>query len=496
VSPVFCFDLCLIHDTRNIIILLFFYQILRLLNQEESSVKYYSYIPIFLIFSLFVGINCKVSPKNVSVVGTGYVGLIVGAGLADMGHNIVCADIDKDKITMLQNGKMPIYEPGLEKIVEKNVLQRRLYFTSNVPDAIRNSEIVIVAVGTPMGDNGDADLTALKAVVKTIAHNLNGYKVVCIKSTVPVGTNAFVKSFMEQEAGHADFDVVSNPEFLRAGSAIKDFFTCNPIVLGSDSEKALDVMADLYSHLIENGLDLIRTNFQTAEMIKYAWNSFSAIRIAYVNELSRFCCSCGSDIFTVVKGMSLSDKLLPSKKIKPGPGIGGSCLPKDTRAFVAMANKRGIDLCLVKAYMESNKKQKQFVVENLYKLLNDDVNGKVIGILGLSFKKNTDDIRMSPAIHVIQKLLKAGARVKAYDPRAMDNMKNIFPDIEYCDSCQWVVENVDAVVILTPWDEFKNIEFKRDYKSGKVPVIVDARNMFDPTVFKNNGIDYHNLGRC
>ena len=459
--------------------------------------KSFYWTPLLFVLCI-INFQIVAIQKKVAIIGTGYVGLICGSGLADMGHKVICADIDVEKISKLQNGIMPIYEPGLQEIVLRNIKADRLAFTSNVADTVKKSEIIIIAVGTPMSDTGDANLSALKSVAHVIAQNLNGYKIVCTKSTVPVGTNKLVKSFIKAYVGGTiEFDVVSNPEFLRAGSAIKDFFECNPIVLGSDSDKALNAMKELYQNLIKKGLDLITTNLETAEMIKYSWNSFSAIRIAYVNELSRFCCSCGADVFTVVKGMSLSDKLLPSYKIKPGPGIGGSCLPKDTRAFVAMAKKQGVDLCLVNAYIESNKKQKQFAIDNVYKLLDYDISGKVIGVLGLSFKKNTDDIRMSPAIHVIKELLKAGAHVKAYDPQAMNVMRNIFSDtdVQYCKSCQEVAKDADALIILTEWDEFKNMDLEFIAKFMKNPVLVDGRNLFSPTDLEDLGFKYYNLGR-
>lgn len=456
----------------------------------------YSYI-FFLLILLVVSSNCKTNKKNIAVIGTGYVGLIVGAGLADMGHTVICADIDANKINMLNNGKMPIYEPGLANLVKKNVDLKLLSFTCDVSLAIQVSDIIIISVGTPQKR---ADLSAVKAVACSIAKNLNSYKVVCVKSTVPVGTNKFVKSLIKKHVGEeVEFDVISNPEFLRAGSAIRDFFECNPIVLGSDSEKALNIMEDLYIDLINNGIKIIKTNFEAAETIKYAWNSFGAIKIAYINELSRFCATCGADIFAVIKGMSLSDKLLPAKDIKPGPGIGGSCLPKDTRAFIEMAKKIGVDLDIVNAYITSNKKQKQFIIKLLYTILPKSFKGsikdKTIGVLGLSFKPNTDDIRMSPAIDIISHLLDSGAKVKAYDPKAMDNIRFFFNNINLCDTAYQAIEGCDVLILLTEWDEFKKLDLDIIKKLMNRPIIIDGRNMFDPSVLREKGFISSSLGR-
>jgi len=436
-------------------------------------------------------------PQKVAVIGTGYVGLIIGSGLATIGHQVICSDIDENKINKLKNGKMPIFEPGLEQIVAKNATAKRLSFTNNVPLAIRNSDIIIVAVGTPMGENGKANLKALKAVAKTISQNLNGYKVICIKSTVPVGTNKKMKAFFEKciQNNNVDLDLVSNPEFLRAGAALKDLFQLNPIVLGSDSEKALDIMAELYDPLVKNGNSLIRTNFETAETIKYAWNSLVALKVSYVNDLSRFCKAYGADIFKVVEGMSFQDLVLPFKNVKPGPGLGGSCLPKDTRAFIAMAKAQRVDLTMIKATIESSNLQQESIISDLYNLLGNSVAGKTIAILGLSFKANTDDIRKSPAIPVIKKLLEDGAVVKAYDPQAIENMRKLFPDVHYCKSAQEATKGSDAIVFLTAWNEFKNLNSGLVHKSIKKPKIVDARNIFDPEMLKNHGFEFSNLGK-
>lgn len=452
---------------------------------------------IFIFFLLFT-IFSKPNPKNVAIIGTGYVGLIAGGGLADIGHTITCVDIDKRKIDMLNAGEMPIYEPGLGDLINKNI--QRITFTTDTKSAVKSSEIIIIAVGTPTKKDFSSDLRALYDVAKSIGDilvSLDDYKVICIKSTVPVGTNEKIKEFLVNVCGVEEkkFDLVSNPEFLRAGSALKDFFEKNPVVLGSDSEKALSIMEELFSPLLERDIEIIKTNFPTAETIKYAWNSFSTIRIGYVNELSRFCNACGADIFTVVKGMSFSEKLLPSYKLKPGPGIGGSCLPKDASAFVKIAEEYGITLRFVKAFIKSNEEHKIYIVNKLYSLMGRDLKGKTVCLLGLSFKPNTDDIRKSPAIDVIGKLIEYGANIKAYDPQAMDNMKKVFSNVQYCNSSQEAILDSDAVVILTDWAEFKSMDLKDIIGLMKGEVFVDTRNIYSINMASKSGIKYFNLGR-
>jgi len=434
--------------------------------------------------------------EKIAIIGTGYVGLIAGAGLAEIGNKIICADIDENKITMLNNGMVPIFEPGLEEILNKN--KNNIEFTTDVSYAIRKSDIIFVAVGTPMGDDGCANLTALNSVAKTISQVLKStqdYKIIVIKSTVPTGTNRLVKRKIIENIGcEGNFDIVSNPEFLRAGSALRDFFETNPVILGSDSHRALNILEDLYKPLIGNGIEIIKTNYETSETIKYSWNSFSAIRIAYVNELSRFCNAFGADVFTVVKGMSFSEKLLPSCKIKPGPGIGGSCLPKDTSAFIKIADRIGINLRMVKSFIESNEEHKEYIIEKLYGLLEKNVKGKTVCVLGLSFKANTDDIRKSPAIDIIGKLLDSGTSIKAYDPRAMDNMRKIFPEVQYCDSALEAIEESDAIVILADWNEFKSIDLNKVRLLMRGDVIIDSRNVFNIDDLKSCNFKFLNLG--
>lgn len=443
----------------------------------------------------FVTRNGLIKSKRVMVAGTGYVGLISGGGLAEIGHQVTCVDIDQQKIEKLNQGIIPIYEPGVEEIVKKNLQLGRLVFSGDIPAAIIDAEIIIIAVGTPMADDGKADLRALKAVLSTIGQYLDEYKVICIKSTVPVGTNVYAKQFLQDAVGDVPFDVISNPEFLREGSALADFFTCNPIVVGSDSQRALDIFHELYNPLIQQGTPFIQTDFATAELIKYAWNGYSATKISYVNELCHLCNAAGADVDTVVLGMSYGEHLLPIGTVRPGPGIGGSCLPKDTNALVAMADNFGIDFSIVKTVIDSIASQKQKVVKKIYELLENNIEGKTVAVLGLSFKRNTDDIRYSPGIDVLSALLQGGALVKAYDPAAMNNMKNILPDVQYCGSAYEAIADADALVLLTDWDEFKTLDLERVAKLMKNKNIFDGRNMWSPRELKGLGFTFANLGR-
>jgi UDPglucose 6-dehydrogenase len=459
----------------------------------------------FLFIFLICAYNSNCEQKKVALIGTGYVGLIAGAGLADKGHKIVCVDIDAKKIADLNNGIMPIYEPGLQDLINKN--QENICFTTDIRKAVNDSEIIIIAVGTPTDENYESDLRALNAVANSIGKVLqdsDDYKVICIKSTVPVGTNYKIKDLIKTYTDKNNFDMVSNPEFLRAGSAIKDLYEKNPILIGSDSEKALDIMEELYDPFIKNGITLIKSkDFATAEMAKYAWNSLVAVKVSYVNELSRFCNSCNADLFKVIETISFGDSVLPFKSVRPGPGLGGSCLPKDTRAFLKMANVRGVDLSIIKTVIEASDLQQEYVVNQLYSLLSvsedlnssDCVKDKSIAILGLSFKANTDDIRISPAIKIIELLLQKGANIKAYDPQATENMRKLFPNITYCNSVMQAVDCVDAIVALTDWKDIKNMDFKVVSQLVKNKIIVDVRNMFDPAILIANGFKFANLGR-
>lgn len=433
--------------------------------------------------------------QQITVIGTGYVGLIAGTGLAQIGHNIVCFDVDREKIDLLNKNIIPIYEMGIEEMVEKNVQAGRLSFTADPKTAIDFGEIIIVAVGTPSNDMGDSDLSFLYSTIEIILTYAKKSKLICIKSTVPVGTNEKIKNLLQQPAAKINFDIVSNPEFLREGSALKDFFECNPIILGSESQEALQRMKDIYKPLIDAGTPLLTTNLVTAETIKYAWNTFSATRITFVNELAYFCSAVGADIENVVEGMSYSTQLLPSKALRPGPGIGGSCLPKDCQAFTRIAYKKDVDLSVINAVIKANIDLKYKVVQKLSELFDHDLQGKQIAILGLAFKANTDDVRYSPAIIAIEELLKHGAIVRAYDPKANSNMKKILPDVAYYNSWQEACEGVDGILVLTEWQEFKNINLENLAPLLKQKIVMDARNIWSVAMLKKLGFKFANLGK-
>lgn len=436
------------------------------------------------------------NPKHIAIIGTGYVGLISGAGLAACGHQVTCVDIIEAKIEKLRQGIMPIYEPGLQDIVTKQIEQGRLHFTTNGPHAIAQADVIIIAVGTPMSDDGTADLRALSAVAKTIGTHLDGFTVVCTKSTVPIGTHTLVEELIEQyNTSKQPFAIVSNPEFLREGAALTDFFERNLIVVGSNSIRAHEVMQVVYQPIIDNGADFIVTNPASAEIIKYAWNTFLGARIAFINELADLCNHAHADIFQVIHGMSLGEKVYPTSRLRPGPGVGGSCLPKDTQALVCKAEQLGVDLHMVKAFISSNEKQKLNVVKHIYDLVDGSIVGKNVAILGLAFKANTDDIRYSTAIPVIEKLLADGAIVKAYDPAAMDNMKELFPEAHYCSSVSEAITDADVVAVITEWEEFKQLDLSLMAQTVRCRNVFDGRNIWDPQELQTYGFNYINLGR-
>lgn len=436
------------------------------------------------------------NPQKIAMVGgAGYVGLVSGSGLASIGHFVTCVDINSEKIEALNCGSIPIYEPNLKEIITQNVQEKRLSFSSNVEAAIKNADIIMIAVDTPMDSSGKADLSALNKALAMIGILLTDYKIICIKSTVPVGTNQAVKKIIKQCCGHENFDVIANPEFLREGCALSDFFEKNPIVLGGDSEKALKSMEALYQPLLDKGRTLIKTNFATAELIKYAWNAFSSIKVSFVNELSHMCNKVNADIASLIFGMSFSDELLPVRNVIPGAGIGGSCLPKDCRAFVAFGEEIGAELEILKASIQSDLHHKQKIIAELYNLMDNKPERKKVTILGLSFKANTDDIRSSPAIMIIAKLLADGAHVVVYDPQAMEQMKKLFPEVTYCDTAYQAVRDADVLLMLTDWDEFKTLDFRYIAGLMKQQKVMDTKNMWSPLELKSAGFIFKNLGK-
>ncbi|MBT3229431.1 MAG: UDP-glucose/GDP-mannose dehydrogenase family protein [Candidatus Marinimicrobia bacterium] len=433
--------------------------------------------------------------KNICIIGTGYVGLVSGAGMADFGNSVICADIDTSKIDMLQDGGIPIYEPGLKELVERNVNAGRLSFSTDIAASVKNAEVVFIAVGTPMGDNGEADLKAVEAVATTIAKNLNGYKIICTKSTVPVGTGARLEALITREKeSDYDFDVVSNPEFLREGSAVKDFLIPDRVVLGVSNEHAGDVMQEVYRSLFINETPIVVTNVPSAEMIKYASNAFLAVKISFINEMANLADKVGADVHTIARAMGL-DGRISSKFLHPGPGYGGSCFPKDTEALVYTGEQYGVDFQVVKAAIGANKHQRDVILAKARELL-PELKSKTVAILGLAFKANTDDVRDSPALEIIQGLEEAGAIVKAYDPIASENMKKFFlPDLDTRESVVETVTDADLVIILTPWNELRGLGLEDLKEHLNAPNIVDARNVLSVDKLKEHGYNYRNVGR-
>ena len=433
--------------------------------------------------------------KKISVIGTGYVGLVTGTGLADLGNRVICVDVDKAKIDMLNNGHIPIYEPGLKELVDKNFREGRLTFTTDIDRAIKESQVVFIGVGTPSKDNGEADLSYVEAVVESIAKNLDGYKVIVTKSTVPVGVNRWIKKTIQEKSGKNDFDIVSNPEFLREGRAVHDVFHPDRVVIGYESERAKEIIQDIYKALYLIETPFLFCNLETAELIKYASNAFLATKITFINQIANLCEAVGADVHKVAKGMGMDGRISP-KFLHPGPGYGGSCFPKDTKALVDIGNKYKVDMSLVKEVVSSNEKQKARMVEKLERLFEGELKGKKIGILGLAFKAETDDMRESPSIVVIEELLKRGAIVFAHDPQAMENAKTIFGDlIEYADSEYKAMNDSDAIMILTEWNQYRGLDLEMARKLMKGNIILDTRNLLDPERTKALGFIIEGVGR-
>ena len=433
--------------------------------------------------------------RNICVIGTGYVGLVSGAGMADFGNSVVCTDIDKEKIDMLQAGGIPIYEPGLKELVDRNVNAGRLTFSADIENSVRNAEVIFIAVGTPLGNNGEADLQAVEAVATTIAKNLNSHKIICTKSTVPVGTGARLEALIAREKeSDFEFDVVSNPEFLREGSAVKDFLIPDRVVLGVSSKRAEEMMKDVYRPLFINETPLVITNVPSSEMIKYASNAFLAVKISFINEVANLADKVGADVHTIARAMGL-DGRISSKFLHPGPGYGGSCFPKDTEALVSTGMQYGVDFQVVKAAIAANKNQRSVILEKAKELV-PDLKDKTVAILGLAFKANTDDVRDTPALEIIQGLEQAGAKVKAYDPIAAENMKKFFlPNLDTRKTVLETVQDADLVIILTEWNELRGLGLKELKTHLRAPNIVDARNILSIDQLKEFGFNYRNVGR-
>ena len=425
------------------------------------------------------------------VIGTGYVGLVTGTCFSDMGHQVVCLDIDRDRINGLNRGILPIYEPGLEQLVEQNVTAGRLSFTVSYAEALREADFAFIAVGTPSNDNGEADMHFVQMAVSSIAENLDHPIIIVNKSTVPVGTGDLVADMIVRQNGETTpkFSVVSNPEFLREGSAINDFMNPDRVVLGSTNRVAAEEVAELYEAL---RAAIMITDLRTAEMIKYASNAFLATRISFINEIANICESLCADVKEVAKGMGMDKRIGPSF-LDAGLGWGGSCFPKDVKALNFMAATRGAHPQLLQAVMDINVNQRVRAVNKLDQAL-DGLKGKTIGVLGLSFKPNTDDIRDAPALDIIRMLLDAGATVQGFDPQAMQASKEVIPNLILCDGPYEVAESADALLLATEWNAFKSLDFSKIKTNMKGNVILDGRNIWDRYELHKMGFNYIGIG--
>ena len=432
---------------------------------------------------------------RIAIIGTGYVGLVSGACFSEFGIDVTCIDVDAEKISDLQKGKIPIYEPGLEDLVDKNVSAQRLHFTNNLGEAVSEADAVFIAVGTPSrrGD-GHADLSYVFAAAKEIANAMKGYTVVVNKSTVPVGTGREVERVIRSERPDADFDVISNPEFLREGSAIEDFMRPDRVVIGVEAERAQELMNDLYRplHLIQT--PVLFTKLETAELVKYATNAFLATKITFINEVADLCEKVGANVHDIAKGMGL-DGRIGNKFLHAGPGYGGSCFPKDTLAMVRTAQSAGVDLRIVEAVVDANKNRKKDMAKRIIKACGGSVAGKTITLLGVTFKPNTDDMRDSPSLDIIPMLREAGAVIRAYDPAGMEEAKVLLKNVNWCEDTYEALDGADALVIVTEWNEFRSLNFDRIKKILKGSVVVDLRNIYDPKTMTDAGFQYSSIGR-
>lgn len=432
---------------------------------------------------------------RVAMIGTGYVGLVSGACMADFGHHVVCVDKDAEKIEKLKRGEIPIYEPGLHDLVGANVRQGRLKFTTNLGETVRTAEAVFIAVGTPSrrGD-GHADLAYVQEAAREIAAALEGFTVVIVKSTVPVGTGDEVERIIAEAAPKKDAAVASNPEFLREGAAIHDFKHPDRIVVGADDDRAREIVAEIYRPLSLNLPPILYTSRRNAELIKYAANAFLATKITFINEIADLCEKVGGDVQEVARGIGL-DNRIGSKFLHPGPGFGGSCFPKDVRALIKTAQDYDVPLRILEAVASVNETRKRAMARKVAAMFTDSLRGKTIAVLGLAFKPNTDDMREAPSVPLIAALQDMGARVRAFDPASMDQAKAVLENVTYGDSAYACADGADALVIATEWDEFRALDLERLRKLMKHPVIVDLRNIYPPEEISRFGFDYSCVGR-
>ncbi len=432
---------------------------------------------------------------KICVIGTGYVGLVVGCCLADMGNSVICIDNNEEKLNLLRNGVIPIYEPGLEELVLANVSEQRLVFSSDLKSAVEQSEVCFIAVGTPQDEDGSADLHSVFEVAKSIAQSMNGYKVIVDKSTVPVGTAEKVTEIIKNNTTY-DFDVVSNPEFLKQGNAVDDFLFPDRVIIGSNSEKATAIMQEIYSPFMRSANRIILMDVKSAEMTKYAANSFLATKISFMNEIANLCEKVGADAEMVRIGVS-TDTRIGTRFLFPGLGYGGSCFPKDVKALIKTGSENGCNMSIIEAVDNVNKKQRELFIDKIVARFGHDLTGMTFAVWGLAFKPKTNDMREAPAITIINKLLEKGAKIKAYDPKAIETAKGIFNDkIEYAASSYDALENSDCLLLLTEWNEFRRPDFEKIKNLMRQRIIFDGRNQYNKTRLAEKGFEYYNIGCC
>ncbi len=431
---------------------------------------------------------------HVAVIGTGYVGLVTGACFAEFGVDVTCVDVDAEKIKRLSAGVMPIYEPGLDQLVARNVQAGRLRFTIDVKQAVEQALVIFLAVGTPPNNDGSPDLSFVESAARSVAEYMNGYKVIVTKSTVPIGTGETLRTLIrENQKARVNFGIVSNPEFLREGAAINDFMRPDRIVIGSADEEAIAIMRDLYRPLYLIETPFVVTSLEAAELTKYAANAFLATKVSFINEIAMLCEKIGCDVHDVAKAMGM-DRRIGGKFLHPGPGFGGSCFPKDTRALASVARKFDCHSSVVDAVIEANNRQRSAMLPKIEKLLGE-INGKTVAVLGLAFKPETNDMREAPSVDIIRGLLDRGAKVRAYDPVAMEEAANVLPDVEYAADEYEAVRNADALVFVTEWNQFRALDMGRVRDLMKSPKIADLRNIYEPSDMRELGFDYVGVGR-
>ncbi len=432
---------------------------------------------------------------RIAMIGTGYVGLVSGACFSEFGVEVICVDSDADKIARLEAGEIPIYEPGLDILVRTNREAGRLSFTTDLPGAVVGADVVFIAVGTPSShDHRGADLSILFAAAEELAAALNGYTVVVTKSTVPVGTGRRVAAIIGKANPDAEFDMVSNPEFLREGAAINDFMRPDRVVIGAETDRARDIMRQIYRPLYLIETPIVFTSLETAELTKYAANAFLATKITFINEIADLCEAVGADVHDVARGIGL-DGRIGRKFLHPGPGFGGSCFPKDTRALAHTAQEAGRPMRIVDTVIDINEARKRAMADRVLANCDGSLEGKTVGVLGLTFKPNTDDMREAPSLDIVPRLQELGARIRAFDPAGMEHAKDLLPDVVWCDDAYGVMEGADAVVLITEWNEFRALDPERMTALMKTPTLVDLRNVYNPADMAAAGIRYASVGR-